>query len=118
MKKYQIIYADPPWQYKRWMYKNNRFCIDLKYNTMTTLDICNLPVKSISDKDCILFLWSPGPKINEALIVIDCWGFKYKSIAFTWVKRNKRGATLISSRQNYRPPESSQGRVKECPRGN
>ena len=97
MKKYQIIYADPPWRFKnwsmselakrgeKWARKNGRS----PYNVMDNADIYKLPVQEITDKDCILFLWATYPKLQEALETIRIWGFIYKTVAFTWVKQNK-----------------------------
>ena len=49
-----------------------------------------LPVKMLADTNCILFLWVTMPKLNECFDLIKNWGFKYKTCAFTWVKKNKR----------------------------
>jgi len=57
---------------------------------MNLSDICALPVSEIADKDCALFLWATYPNLREAFEVIDAWGFTYKTVAFTWVKRNKK----------------------------
>ena len=88
MKKYQIIYADPPWRYDRGGVQGSAEKI---YPTMTQEDICSLPVADIADKDAVLFLWATFPKLREALQTIKAWGFQYKSIAFLWLKRNKNG---------------------------
>lgn len=90
-KKYAIIYADPPWQYTNT--SSNGAC-ENHYNTMKLEDICLLQVEKISQKDCVLFLWVTYPMLCKGLEVIHRWGFKYKTIAFQWVKLNKR---------NYRP---------------
>lgn len=86
--KYGIIYADPPWRYQD--RKCNGNCQD-HYNTMNINDICNLPIRDIADKDCVLFLWCTYPMLQEGLKVIEAWGFKYKTIGFQWVKQNKSG---------------------------
>lgn len=87
MKKYQIIYADPPWSYQD--KKCNGNC-ETHYNTMNIEDICNLPIKNITDKNCVLFLWTTYPMLQEALRVIKSWGFVYKTIAFQWIKLNRK----------------------------
>ena len=87
-KKYNIIYADPPWSYKD--KKCNGNC-ESHYKTMNLNDICNLPVKNLVDKDCVLFLWVTYPMLNEGLKLIEKWGFKYKTIGFQWIKQNKSG---------------------------
>ena len=87
-KKYQIIYADPPWRYAD--RKCNGAC-EFHYNTMKLDDIKKLPVKEIADKNCVLFLWTTYPMLKEAMELIEAWGFTYKSIGFQWVKKNKSG---------------------------
>ena len=87
-KKYNIIYADPPWRYQD--RKCNGAC-EFHYNTMKIDNICELPVKDITDKDCVLFLWTTYPMLQEAMQLIKAWGFKYKTIGFQWVKQNKSG---------------------------
>ena len=94
-KKYNIIYADPPWKY-------NDKCqmvgihgqingADNFYDTMSIYDICNLPISNISDKNCIVFMWVTMPFLNFAEKVMNAWGFKYKTCGFTWVKTTKKG---------------------------
>jgi len=93
-KKYQIIYADPPWGFKVWSEKgwNKR---SAHYHRMTIKDVCDLPVIDITDKDCILFLWANYPLLPEAFDVIKSWGFSYKTIGFNWVKQNKKSSSLF-----------------------
>lgn len=92
-KKYQIIYADPPWAYKHM--GNIQGTANAQYSTMTNKDICELPIKKIADENCILFLWATFPKIKEALDVIKAWGFEYKTVGFTWIKKNKNGSNFF-----------------------
>lgn len=83
MKKYQIIYADPPWRYEFSPSK----CRDIenKYPTMEIGDIQNLPIRDISDENCVLYLWATAPKLVEALSVINYWGFTYRT-CMVWDK--------------------------------
>ena len=85
-KKYNIIYADPPWRYQGQMMNSS---VTDHYSVMTIDDIANLPVKNISDDNCVLFMWVTLPKLNEFMRVVEGWGFKYKTTAFVWVKKNK-----------------------------
>lgn len=87
-KKYNIIYADPPWSYKD---SGCKGAAAEHYQTMSVEDICKLPVKDLADKDCVLFMWATYPQLEEALQVIKHWGFEYKTIAFQWVKTYKSG---------------------------
>ena len=87
-KKYQIIYADPPWSYRDKAKAGNRGAA-CKYPTQSKNWLDELPVIEIADDNCILFLWVTMPKLNECWDLIEKWGFEYKTVAFTWVKRNK-----------------------------
>lgn len=99
-KKYNIIYADPPWTYDLWKVKmfqgwnthNNKKPMRMAsafYSTMTTEDICDLPIGQLADKQCMLLLWVTSPLLADGLKVIESWGFKYLTIAFVWVKINQ-----------------------------
>jgi len=89
-KRYQIIYADPPWSFnfrnRKGLSQQAKDCL---YDTMTSQDIINLPIKRITDINCALFLWVMDSQIQLALDVIRSWGFEYKTVAFTWVKLAK-----------------------------
>jgi len=85
-KKYNIIYADPPWPYN---FPETRSAKIKDYNTMSIHDICKLRVKDIADDNCLLFLWVTFRNLFEAKSVIEDWGFAYKTCAFVWVKKTK-----------------------------
>ena len=93
--KYKVIYADPPWQYKVYSDKGKGRSAESHYPTMTIEDIKNLPVENLADKDCALFLWVTMPCLLEGLSVLRSWGFKYKTVAFVWVKQNKKSESLF-----------------------
>ena len=93
-KLYNIILIDPAWTYKDKALAGNRGA-GCKYNLMTTEDIKQLPINSIADKDCVLFCWVTYPKLNEVFDVIKAWGFEYKTVAFTWVKKYKNGDNFM-----------------------
>ena len=88
-KKYNIIYADPPWKYKRGG-KNGRGAAESHYNVMDIEEIKALPVKEIAADNCYLFLWATNPLLPEAIDVLSSWGFSYTTVAFTWVKTNSK----------------------------
>ena len=93
-KKYNIIYADPPWSYKDKALAGNRGAC-CKYDTQSKDWIENLQVKSITADECVLFMWVTMPKLNECFDVIKSWGFEYKTVAFTWIKKNKIADSLF-----------------------
>lgn len=88
-KRYQIIYADPPWAYRDKALAGNRGA-GCKYQVQNREWLESLSVSQIANKNCILFLWVTMPKLNECFTLIEKWGFEYKTVAFTWVKRNKK----------------------------
>lgn len=89
-KKYKIIYADPPWSYKVWSKKTGLGrSAESHYKTMSKEEIQNLPISKITEDDAVLFLWVTAPCLLEGIELIKKWGFEYKTIGFTWVKRNK-----------------------------
>lgn len=91
-KKYNIIYADPPWKYNDRLNLQNEGAA-VHYNTMTHEDLCNLPINNIADKDCVLFMWVTMPMMREGLKLIEAWGFEYKTCAFAWEKLNPKSKT-------------------------
>jgi len=87
MKKYQIIYADPPWSYNDKM--DGHQGAETHYKTQSLEWIKSLRVGSLTANDCCLFLWVVSPLLPEAFEVISAWGFKYKTVAFCWNKTSK-----------------------------
>lgn len=93
MKKYSIIYADPPWKFKS---ANSGGSMKSgaanKYAVMSHQDICRLPVRTIAAENCVLFMWWVGSQPREALAVVDSWGFEIRTmLGFNWFKQTKTG---------------------------
>ncbi len=90
-KKYQIIYADPPWQYdtKECLGKTSILDGELNthYETQSMRWIASRPIQNISDDDCLVFIWAVSPMLDDAIYVLKRWGFKYKTVAFVWDKQ-------------------------------
>jgi len=85
-KKYQIIYADPPWPIKKMPRQVRPKQLDMPYKTMTFKDICSLPIQDISDEnECNLFLWTTHKWLPKAFSVMESWGFGY-NCTITWDK--------------------------------
>ena len=92
-KKYNIIYADPPWEYKE-SGSGIRGCagLDKRYKgVMTKQEIFSLPVPKISAEKSILFLWVTFPRLEQGIETIKAWGFEYYGLGFDWVKTSKNG---------------------------
>lgn len=90
-KKYQTIYADPPWQFQN---RTGKVAPEHKrltrYATMTLDDIKALPVPELSGDKAHLYLWVPNALLPDGLAVMDAWGFEYKG-NIVWEKVRKDG---------------------------
>jgi len=104
MKKYQIIYADPPWHFSGGIRSSKK--IDGKYqyytpditvgdgkykSIMKDDDILALPINTITNENCVLFLWTTDAHLPLALQVMKQWGLPYKTVGFVWNKKEKSG---------------------------
>jgi N6-adenosine-specific RNA methylase IME4 len=93
MKKYQIIYADPPYSYgemkpRKSLHRGGNPMSH--YGVMTINEICKLPVGDYAQSDSALFLWITNPKLPFGFQILSAWGFDYKT-TLTWVKTTKTG---------------------------
>ena len=90
-KRYSVIYADPPWEYRQHgTTRKSRGNALQHYRTMATENICKMPVREICEGGCVCFMWATFPNITEAIKVMEAWGFIYKTAAFVWVKKNRK----------------------------
>lgn len=96
-KKYNVIYADPPWSYRAWNAKDGHKSASAHYNCMKKEEIQQMgdTIKNISAEDCVLFLWVTMPNLIEGLELIEKWGFKYKTCGFTWIKTYASGRPVV-----------------------
>lgn len=81
--KYQVIYADPPWQYNQGADQHGAAI--RHYNTMSIEQLCDLPIKDLADDNAVLFIWVTSPQLEISFDVIKAWGFQYKT-SFVWDK--------------------------------
>lgn len=101
-KKYDIIYADPPWDYGGKMqydkssiktenvdFEKDIFisAADFKYPTLKLRELKALDVDSIASEDSLLFMWTTGPQLENSISLGKAWGFEYKTVAFVWDKQ-------------------------------
>lgn len=86
-KKFGVIYADPPWEFKVYSGKGKSRSADRHYATQGIEWIKSLPIEALAADDCALFLWAVMPELPGALDVIKAWGFEYKTVGFTWIKQ-------------------------------
>lgn len=109
---YDVVYADPPWRFKR-MFSTAAYSNDQEnhYPTMTLDDICALDVPAA--RDAVLYIWVTSPHLEQGFRVINAWGFTYKASA-AWVKpspgtgywwRNQHEVLLVASRGRWAAPK-------------
>ena len=94
MSKYQIVYADPPWDYKGQQQTGKKKQLTggaiVHYETMTSLEMQShyRPFfDENTEKDCLLFMWTSSPHLDQAIDLGKAWGFKYATVAFVWYKQ-------------------------------
>jgi len=87
MKKYNIIYADPPWEMGN--KSNNRELVP-EYEVLKDNAILKIHFEDLADDNCALFLWSINAKLPIAIEMIKNMGFRYVGIAFCWVKTSQK----------------------------
>ena len=100
-KKYQIIYADPPWNGLGWNNGSGLKCPANHYDVQDIEWIKSLQVDKITDDNCALILWITCPNLKKGFDVIKAWGFNYSTCAFTWVKKNKKSDSYFIGCGNY-----------------
>jgi N6-adenosine-specific RNA methylase IME4 len=95
---FAAILADPPWRFRTWnkatavrRTRRPKGFVELHYYTMTIEEIAAQPVGRHATSDSVLFLWVPWPLLQDGLRVMAGWGFRYKTCAFAWMKKNRNG---------------------------
>lgn len=90
-RPFATLLADPPW---RFLNRTGKVAPEhrrlSRYDTMTTAEIRALPVSEIVAEQAHLYLWVPNALIADGLVVMESWGFSYKS-NLVWAKRRKDG---------------------------
>ena len=95
-QKFNVIYADPPWEFKVYSGKGKERSAERYYDTSSLEAIKALPIEPLAAEHCALFLWCVMPELPGALEVIRAWGFEYKTVAFVWVKQNRGGDGIFT----------------------
>lgn len=90
-EKFEIIYADPPWDYKGQLQHNGSGGKDTggairHYPTMKLNELKEMEIDSIVADDCLLFLWTSSPHLDQAIELGKAWGFSWATVAFVWDK--------------------------------
>jgi len=108
---FSLFYIDPPWEYD--FSQSTTRKVEQQYDTMPLREIIKIPIESISAEDSVLYLWATSPKLEDALWLINGWGFQYVS-SIVWIKdkigmgyyaRSRHELLLIAKRGNLPVPE-------------
>lgn len=140
---YDVIYADPPWDYGGKMQfdksslksENVGFERDIfissaafQYPTLKLRELKLLDAASIAAPDCLLFMWTTGPQLANAVELGAAWGFAYKTVAFVWDKQmhnpgrytlSQTELCLVFKRGKIPTPRGARNvrQLVSCPRG-
>jgi N6-adenosine-specific RNA methylase IME4 len=92
-RRFSTVMADPPW---RFVNRTGKMAPEHRrlnrYGTLTTDDICALPVADVVTEPAHLYLWVPNALLPDGLKVMEAWGFSYKS-NIIWHKIRKDGGS-------------------------
>jgi N6-adenosine-specific RNA methylase IME4 len=88
---FELIVADPPWHFTTFSEKGPGKSPSTHYATMSIDSLCRLPIKDITAPNAGLATWTYGPRLPDAMKVMQAWGFNYKSNLLTWIKTTETG---------------------------
>lgn len=104
-KKYNIIYADPPWNMG--YVKGGLTAGSIKggealpYNTMSDEEIMQLPISEVVAETAFLFMWITDNRIPKVAQFMEAWGFNYNSLAFIWNKITKDTEIILDQTEIF-----------------
>lgn len=93
---YDVIVADPPWDFENYSDKGTKKGADAHYRVMPLAEIKTLRVADLAKRDCLLLLWATGCMWPQALATLKAWGFTYKS-EIVWAKTTKHGKSRMGT---------------------
>jgi len=90
-RRFGIIYADPPWDYRGQLQHAGAGSGDTggavrHYPTVGLSDLKKLDVAGIAEDDCLLFMWATNPHLDQAIELGRAWDFQWATVAFVWDK--------------------------------
>lgn len=81
---YDIVYMDPPWQYKDKMLSGSK--AEKHYPTMSESQLKEMPIYDLMNEDALLYMWATNPYLAIAIDIARHWGLEFKTVAFVWEK--------------------------------
>lgn len=91
-KKYEIIYADPPWPY--YGNQTKMGAAGNHYKTLSFDEIKELNIKSIVANKAVCFMWATSSTLPYVADVMKEWGFTFNNVAWIWAKTRKDGQRM------------------------
>lgn len=92
-ERFGTVLADPPW---RFLNRTGKVAPEhrrlSRYDTMDAKEIAGLPVADIAADRSHCYLWVPNALVTDGLMVLEQWGFTYKSM-LVWHKVRKDGGS-------------------------
>lgn len=89
-KKYAVIYADPPWDFRTHSDKGKGRSACQHYTIPDFQALLDLPVADIAADNATLLMWVTDPHLCQGLQLMEAWGFSYKTVGFYWAKENRK----------------------------
>lgn len=91
---YNLIDADPPWQFEHYSEAGWDKSAEGQYETLPTKEIIKrFPVGELADPNCLLLLWTRAPMLKDGFRVMEAWGFQHVSYLH-WRKVSRNGKQL------------------------
>lgn len=84
---YGLIMADPPWAFRLRSRRGEKRAAQAHYDCMDLEAIMDLPVEELAAPDAVCWLWCTNPLLPQALLVLEAWGFEFRTHG-AWFKYN------------------------------
>ena len=88
-KRFRTILIDPPWRFQN---RTGKMAPEHRrlhrYETLSFEEIARLPIATVAEETCPLYLWTPNALLPNALQIMEAWGFQYKT-NLIWYKTRK-----------------------------
>jgi N6-adenosine-specific RNA methylase IME4 len=89
-RSYDVVVIDPPWPFKTRSPKGQLKSASMHYRIMTLAEIMELPVRELLTDNAVVYLWTTGPLLHEAIVTLKAWGITYAA-HFAWRKISHKG---------------------------
>lgn len=89
--KFDLIYADPPWEFRSNSEEKTGRNVRRHYSTLSLKELKMMPIEQLAEDNSMIVMWATGPTLDQAISLMRAWGFKFKGSLFTWIKTTKKG---------------------------